>query len=141
MKNLLLFFVLLLTGCATVSSLPQTGGTPLDRISDTRNYTNSRIYSYAYTRVFEASKVVLRAWNFNIVRANAGDYAILASGQTQAFSSGAVMGLYFSQLAPTKILVETIEKRKIATQIAIKWHSSIILDGIEKQLRLEDKTL
>ena len=141
MKNLRLFFVLLLTGCATVSSLPQTGDTPLDRIADTRNYTNSRIYSYPYTRVFEASKVVLRAWNFNMVRANAGDYAILASGQTQAFSSGAVMGLYFSQLALTKILVETIEKRKIATQIAIKWHSSIILDGIEKQLRLEDKTL
>ena len=50
------------------------------------------------------------------------------------------MGLYFSQSAPTEILVETIEKRKIATQIAIKWHSSIILDGIENQLKIEDKT-
>ena len=128
MKNLLLFFALLLTGCVTVSSLPQTGGILLDSNSDVRNYTNSRIYSYSYTRVFEATKIVLRAWNFTIVKANTEDYAILASGQNQNFSSGAVIGLYFSQLAPTKILVETIEKRKIPTQITIKWHSSIILD-------------
>jgi hypothetical protein len=88
--------------------------------------------------VFASTRIVVNAWNFTIERESLVDHAILASGQTQAFSSGAVLGVYFTELGSGKTLVETIEKRKIATQIAIKWHSSIILDGIEKQLKLED---
>jgi hypothetical protein len=139
MKILFLFFVLVLTGCATTSSLPQTGGIPLNRTEDTQNYTNTRIYEYPYPRVFKAAMVVLKAWNFTIVKANAKNYAILSTGQMQPFSSGAVLGLYFSKVSPEKTLIETIEKRKIATQTATEWHSSIILDGIEDQLELEDK--
>ena len=139
MKILLLFFVLVLTGCATTSSLPQTGGIPLNRAEDTHNYTNTRIYEYPYPRVFNAAKVVLKAWNFTIIKANPKDYAILSAGQMQPFSSGAVLGLYFTKVSPEKILIETIEKRKIATQVSTEWHSSIILDGIEDQLELEDE--
>jgi len=69
------------------------------------------------------------------------DRVILASGQTQPFSSGAVLGLYFKELGADKTLVETIEKRKVATQTFIKWHSSIVLDGIEKQLSLEEDSV
>lgn len=127
-----------LYGCATVASLPQVGGSPIRADAISRNYTNSRIYQYPYQRVFASARIVLNAWNFTIERESFTDHAILASGQTQAFSSGAVLGIYFTELGPARTLVETIEKRKIATQIAIKWHSSIILDGIEKQLRLED---
>ena len=139
MKILFLFFVLVLTGCATTSSLPQTGGIPLNRAEDTQNYTNTRIYEYPYPRVFNAAMVVLKAWNFTIVKANAKNYAILSTGQMQPFSSGAVLGLYFTKISPEKILIETIEKRKIATQVSTEWHASIILDGIEDQLELEDK--
>ena len=127
-----------LSGCATVTSLPQVGGSPIYSDATTRNYTNSRIYQYPYQRVFASTKIVLRAWNFTIERESLADHAILASGQIQAFSSGAVLGVYFTEVGPARILLETIEKRKIATQIAIKWHSSIILDGIEKQLKWED---
>jgi hypothetical protein len=132
--------MIFLSGCATVGSLPQAGGIPVGNEYGPRNYTNSRIYTYPYPRVFTSAQVVLQAWNFSIEKANIGDYVILASGQMQAFSSGAVLGLYFTELGPDKTLVETVEKRKIATQIAIKWHSSIVLDGIEKQLSLEDST-
>ncbi len=134
----LLLAVACLSGCATVTSLPQVGGSRIRSDDSTRNYTNSRIYQYPYRRVFASTRIVLSAWNFTIERESLADHAILASGQTQAFSSGAVLGVYFTELGPARTLVETIEKRKIATQIAIKWHSSIILDGIEKQLKLED---
>ena len=127
-----------LSGCATVASLPQVGGPPIRSDASSRNYTNSRLYQYPYQRVFASTRIVLNAWNFTIERESLTDHAILASGQTQAFSSGAVLGVYFTELGPARTLVETVEKRKIATQIAIKWHSSIILDGIEKQLKLED---
>lgn len=139
MKSMVLLCLSILSGCATVSSLPQSGGVPLNRVDVSTDYTNTRIYPYPYPRVFEAAKVVLRTWNFTIKKANSEDYAILASGQTQAYSSGAVLGLYFTELSAAETLTETIERRKVITQIGIKWHSSIILDGIEKQLRLEDK--
>ena len=138
MKYPFLIALILMCGCATVGSLPQTGGEFGGEAYASRNYTNSRIYAHPYSRVFRAARVVLQAWNFSIEKENMGDHVILASGQTQAFSSGAVLGLYFRQLGSGKTLVETIEKRKIATQITIKWHSSIVLDGIEKQLSLED---
>jgi len=134
----LLLAVACLSGCATVSSLPQVGGSPIRSDASTRNYTNSRIYQYPYQRVFASTRIVLKAWNFAIKRESLADHVILASGQTQAFSSGAVIGVYFTEVSSARTLVETIEKRKIATQIATKWHSSIILDGIEKQLKLED---
>jgi hypothetical protein len=132
--------MIFLSGCATVGSLPQAGGIPIGNEYGPRNYINSRVYIHPYPRVFTSAKVVLKAWNFSIEKANMSDHVILASGQTQAFSSGAVLGLYFTELGPDKTLVETVEKRKLATQIAIKWHSSIVLDGIEKQLSLEDAT-
>lgn len=140
LQSLFVLFALAFSGCATVSSLPQTGGVPLNRVDTQSDYTNTRIYPYPYPRVFEAAKVVLQAWNFTIKEANPKAHAILASGQTQAFSSGAVLGLYFTELPTGQTRVETIEKRKVATQISIKWHSSIILDGIEKQLALQDRT-
>lgn len=139
-KQVVIIFMTLATvGCATVNSLPQEGGEQLNMAGRVSNYTNTRIYAYPYERVFEAAKIVLESWNFTIEKANPKDFAILASGQMQAFSSGAVIGLYFTKPSYDKTLVETIEQRKIATQIAIKWHSSIILDGIDRQLKLEDQ--
>jgi len=133
-----LIVMILMYGCTIVGSLPQTGGEFAGEGYGPRNYTNSRVYAHPYLRVFRAARVVLQAWDFSIEKENMEDRVILASGQTQAFSSGAILGLYFKEVGADKTLVETIEKRKVATQIAIKWHSSIILDGIEKQLSLED---
>jgi hypothetical protein len=100
---------------------------------------DSRTYFYPYARVFETAKVILQKWNFTIVKANAKEYAIPGSGRTQAYSSGSWIGLYFSPLKPKETLVETIERKKIRTHSATRFYSSIILNGIEKKLKLEDK--
>ena len=63
-----LLAVACLSGCATVTSLPQVGGSPIRSDDSTRNYTNSRIYQYPYQRVFASTRIVLSAWNFTIER-------------------------------------------------------------------------
>lgn len=139
MKKILPIIILSLfvLSCATISSLPQTAIEYKKQKLEEGNYTNTRIYLYPYSHVFESAKTVLRAWGFIIKKADIDQNVILASGQIQVNSSGAILGLYFTEISNSKTLIQTIEKRKVSTHLATKWHSSIILDGIKKELSLK----